>query len=114
MICIKASRIQLYRAKRKAMEEIEGNHSRSYSQLLAYAAEVMRSNPGSVVIIEREPRNSTEVMKNPKKCNPMFKRIFVAFEARQTGFISGCRPFIGMDGCHLKGPFGGVLLAAIA
>ncbi|GAV91452.1 SWIM domain-containing protein/MULE domain-containing protein, partial [Cephalotus follicularis] len=25
----------------------------------------------------------------------------------------GCRPFIGLDGCHLKGPFGGVFLGAI-
>ena len=24
-----------------------------------------------------------------------------------------CRPFIGIDGCHLKGPFGGVVLEAI-
>ncbi|KAL0367435.1 UNVERIFIED_CONTAM: hypothetical protein Sradi_3633600 [Sesamum radiatum] len=27
--------------------------------------------------------------------------------------MAGCNPFIGFDGCHLKGPFGGVLLAAI-
>lgn len=32
----------------------------------------------------------------------------------KIGFNSGCRSFIGIDGCHLKGPFGGVLLATIA
>ncbi|KAK1563606.1 hypothetical protein Q3G72_029892 [Acer saccharum] len=26
----------------------------------------------------------------------------------------GCSPFIGIDGCHLKGPYGGVLLLAVA
>ncbi|KAF8378920.1 hypothetical protein HHK36_030269 [Tetracentron sinense] len=32
----------------------------------------------------------------------------------KSRFLEGCRPFIGLDGCHLKGPYGGVLLAAIA
>ncbi|KAK1559551.1 hypothetical protein Q3G72_015658 [Acer saccharum] len=41
-------------------------------------------------------------------------RIFLSFEAQRVGFLEGCRPFIGLDGCHLKGPFGGVLLSAVA
>lgn len=49
---IEASRIQLYRAKRKAMEEIEGNHGTSYAKLPTYAAEVRKSNPGSLVKIQ--------------------------------------------------------------
>ncbi|XP_028059513.1 uncharacterized protein LOC114263206 [Camellia sinensis] len=32
----------------------------------------------------------------------------------KKGFIDGCRPFIGVDGCHLKGPYGGVLISAVA
>ncbi|KAL0430654.1 UNVERIFIED_CONTAM: hypothetical protein Sradi_0691400 [Sesamum radiatum] len=28
--------------------------------------------------------------------------------------MSGCRPVIGVDGCHLKGPYGGVLLTAVS
>lgn len=28
------------------------------------------------------------------------------------GFKKGCRPFIGMDGCFLKGPFDDHLLSA--
>ena len=27
--------------------------------------------------------------------------------------MEGCRPIIGIDGCHLKGSFGGQLLCAI-
>ncbi|KAJ0053177.1 hypothetical protein Pint_01757 [Pistacia integerrima] len=30
------------------------------------------------------------------------------------GFLEGCRHFIGIDGCHLKGHFGGVLLSAVS
>ncbi|XP_042521317.1 uncharacterized protein LOC122094781 [Macadamia integrifolia] len=33
---------------------------------------------------------------------------------KMPGFIKGCRPFIGLDGCHLKGRYGGVLLAAVS
>jgi len=28
-------------------------------------------------------------------------------------FLRGCKPFIGVDGCFLEGPFKGVLLVAI-
>jgi len=31
-----------------------------------------------------------------------------------TEFRRGCRPFIGVDGCFLKGPYKGVLLTAMA
>ena len=37
--------------------------------------------------------------------NPTFKRFFVCFEAMRKGFVEGCRPFIRLDGCHLKGNF---------
>ena len=30
------------------------------------------------------------------------------------GSTRGCRPFIGVDGCFLKGPYKGVLLTAMA
>lgn len=33
--------------------------------------------------------------------------------ALKSGFKAGCRPIIGVDGCWLKGPYGGQLLAAV-
>ena len=30
------------------------------------------------------------------------------------GFLEVCRPVIGIDGCHLKRPYGGVILSAIS
>ncbi|KAK2648474.1 hypothetical protein Ddye_015963 [Dipteronia dyeriana] len=30
------------------------------------------------------------------------------------GYLEGCRPFIGLDGYHLKGPHEGILFYAIA
>lgn len=43
-----------------------------------------------------------------------FKGFFLSFPALKVGYLTGCRPFIGLDGCHLKGPYRGVLLFAIA
>ncbi|KAL0360085.1 UNVERIFIED_CONTAM: hypothetical protein Sradi_3693000 [Sesamum radiatum] len=31
----------------------------------------------------------------------------------KQGFLAGCRPILGVDGCHLKGPHGGILLTAV-
>ena len=43
-----------------------------------------------------------------------FKFLFLCFTAVKTGFLEGCRPFIGVDGCFLKGPYGGRMLSAVA
>ena len=37
--------------------------------------------------------------------------MYVRYNAQNVGFLGGCRPFIGLDGCHLKGRFGGQLLS---
>lgn len=42
-----------------------------------------------------------------------FDRCILSFPALREGFKRGCRPFIGIDGCHLKGPYKGVLLSAV-
>ena len=47
-----------------------------------------------------------------EKC--LFQNFFVAFPAQRNAFLNGCKPFIGIDGCHLKGKYGRVLLAVVA
>ncbi|KAL0446305.1 UNVERIFIED_CONTAM: hypothetical protein Slati_1758400 [Sesamum latifolium] len=42
-----------------------------------------------------------------------FSRFYVCFGALKRGFKAGCRPTIRIDGCHLKGPHGCILLTAI-
>ncbi|KAL0001515.1 hypothetical protein SO802_015296 [Lithocarpus litseifolius] len=102
---VQVSQKRLYRAKRKAREEDYGNHARSYKKIPTYANVVLETNPGSIAKIQYERPNIA--------MNPILKRFFLCFDAMKKGFINGCRPFLGIDGCHLKGPFGGVLLAAI-
>ena len=40
--------------------------------------------------------------------------MYVRFNAQNVGFLGGCRPFIILDGCHIKHRFGRQILSAIA
>ncbi|KAK8574052.1 hypothetical protein V6N13_097046 [Hibiscus sabdariffa] len=39
--------------------------------------------------------------------------MYVRMQACKDGFKAGCRPIISLDGCHLKGYYGGHILAAV-
>ncbi|WOL17335.1 hypothetical protein Cni_G26126 [Canna indica] len=100
-----ANNMQLYRTRRRVKEENQGNHAKSYDKLPAWAKLARVRNPGSVVKMEVDARMSA---------NPLFKMFFVCFDAMKKGFVRGCRPWFGIDGCHLKGTYGGVLLSTVA
>ncbi|KAL1337969.1 hypothetical protein AAHE18_10G176400 [Arachis hypogaea] len=89
---------QLYRARRKGREEVEGSDALSYKKIVKFANLLLEKNRGSIVRLE----------------NRTFKRIFVCLAPCISGFLNGCRPFFGLDGCYLKGPYGGVLLCAVS
>ena len=103
---VKPSRNQLYRARKMACDTLEGNHEQSYEKLTAYAEMVRRTNSESLMKLQFDSQAITRA--------PSFKRLFLSFGAMKMGVLRGCRPFIGFDGCHLKGPYGGVLLSAVA
>ena len=97
------SRFQMYRAKLKALEMIHGASEEQYAHLRNYAEELLRSNPGSSVKIKcKETAGGFS-----------FQRIYVCFDACKRAFVQSCRPLIGLDGCFLKGRYGGQLLSAI-
>ncbi|KAH1232845.1 hypothetical protein GmHk_09G025420 [Glycine max] len=94
---------QAYRAKVKAMEKIEGATKDQYKHLRSYVAELIEKNKNSTVKI---------------KCDltphgPVFERMYVCLEACKNAFVTTCRPLIGLDGCFLKGEFGGQLLSEV-
>lgn len=100
---INVSDLRLYRAQKKAKEDHEGNHGASFWKLRQYAHMVRHTNRGSDAILDCR-------IVDPES-PPMFKRFFMCLDATKQGFIQGCRPFIWMDGCHLKGPYGCVYSA---
>ena len=61
---------------------------------------------GSRVILQIEMADETS--------QPKFKRMYVRFNAQNVGFLGGCRPFIGLDGCHIKHRFGRQILSTTA
>ena len=44
---------------------------------------------------------------------PYFQKLYICCEAQKLGFLSGCRPITGLDGCFLKDNYGGQVLVAI-
>lgn len=44
----------------------------------------------------------------------LFQRFFFVFSVQRNTFLNDYRPFIRIDGCHLKDKYGGVLLVVVA
>ena len=42
-----------------------------------------------------------------------FKRLFVCLDVMKKGFVKGCRPWVGIDGYHLKGSYREILLSIV-
>lgn len=93
------------RGRRKAKEEIEGSHAQASCRLPICVEMIYSTNPSSFVEIDWD-RDTLDV-------NPTFKRFFLCLEAMEIEFLEGCRLFLGLHGCHLKGPLG-VFLSAVA
>ncbi|KAK8540802.1 hypothetical protein V6N13_089127 [Hibiscus sabdariffa] len=87
------------RAKNFALEKLHGNYSEQYAKLYAYLAELRCSNPGTTTVCKLDEGR--------------FERLYLCMQAMKDGFKAGCRPIIGLDGCHLKGYYQGHLLAAV-
>ncbi|KAJ9560603.1 hypothetical protein OSB04_005763 [Centaurea solstitialis] len=79
-----------------------GNWDDSFLKIDDFKEEIQKRNLGSVVEIDFET-------KGDKK---HFLRFFVSLSACFKGFLHGCRPYIGLDACHLKGRFNGVPISA--
>lgn len=86
-----------------ARENAEGNLEDQYRYLYDYKKELIRSNP----------RTTCEIELYSEAGLGTFKRIYVCLGGLKKGFLEGCRSVIGLDGCFLKGPVKGMILAAV-
>ncbi|XP_027093746.1 uncharacterized protein [Coffea arabica] len=101
---VNISRWQAYRTKKKAASLVNGEHETQYNKLRNYCKEVKRDNPGSNVFMTTVENDEGE---------DRFERLYICLNACKTGFLSGCRPVVRLDGCHLRGPHKDVLLTAV-
>ncbi|CAN1165423.1 hypothetical protein LINPERHAP2_LOCUS26143 [Linum perenne] len=85
--------------KQAALLMIHGEEGEQWGKLWDYKVELERTNPGSTVSIDYDGLT--------------FKRIYICLDALKQGFLSGCRRFIGVDGCFLKQVRGWQLLSAV-
>lgn len=102
---VSAPHREYIRALRIAREVVEGSEKEQYAKLWDYCNELGRSNPNSTFLVGVQRPNLS--------FPPVFDRLYIGFEATKRGVLVGCRPFIGLDGCFLKGYYGGTLLAAV-
>ena len=98
--CVEVSKWKCYRAKWRALEMLRGSISSHYTKLSSYKAELVR--------VDREGR--FEFLLDEGQ---VFKAFFIGFSSLRKGFLKGCRPIIGFDGCFLKTFLGGALLSAV-
>lgn len=94
---------QVKRAKYLVMQRWLDATKGQYSKIFEYQVELLRSNPGSTVVVKLEPDCAESI----------FQRIYVCLNACKQGFMDGCRKVVGLDGCFFKGATNGELLCAI-
>ena len=109
------SRSKAHRAKVCAQDMITDNQVTHFTNIREYCAELLRTNKGSSVLLNVVTANlPIEEIERPRRtlC-PLFQRLYVYLDACKKGFVA-CRPFIGVDACHLKGHYGGQLMTVVA
>ncbi|XP_059668828.1 uncharacterized protein LOC132313911 [Cornus florida] len=104
---IDVSTYKMHTAKKRVLGIIEGDEAEQYAKLRDYCALIQRTNPGSRATIGVDPMSYDNEIKT-------FQRNFICYTAMKKGFRDGCTPFLGVDGCFLKGAYGGHLLSAVA
>ncbi|XP_031108377.1 uncharacterized protein LOC116012841 [Ipomoea triloba] len=98
---------QSYRAKKQALKYLEGSEGEQFDLLHDYCEELRRTNPGTKVKLKLDSEFTVHDRSR-------FLRLYICFGACKEGFLLGCRPLIGLDGCHLKGSKkGGQLLSVV-
>ena len=87
-----ASISKLKRAKAIVMQKAYDATKGQYEVLYDYQLELLRSNPGSTVVINKLPDVDP----------PTFWRMYVCFDACKKDFLAGCRKVVGLDGCFFQ------------
>lgn len=86
------------------MKLIFGDTNKEYCRVWDYAEAIRNYIPGNTTIVK------CIGIENPP---PLFQRIYVCLQTCKEGFMTRCRPILGVDEAHLKGQFLGILLITI-
>ncbi|KAK9217348.1 hypothetical protein WN943_005975 [Citrus x changshan-huyou] len=103
----KVDKQKVYRAKKIALQSGGADYESSYKLIRSYTLMVLNRMPNALAIV-----HVIRLHGNQPKTH--FDRCILSFPTLREGFKRGCRPFIGIDRCHLNGPYKGVLLSIVA
>jgi hypothetical protein len=95
----------MYIARRKVKEKLYGKVEDQYARLWDYCETLRQTNSGNCVVMKVDRPNID--------LPPKFGRLYVSLAAMKRGFLEGCRPIVGVNGCFLKGPMKGQLLSVV-
>ncbi|KAL5701036.1 hypothetical protein ACHQM5_026418 [Ranunculus cassubicifolius] len=87
--------------RRRILKKINGSYEEAFKLVPTMCKTLEMHNEGSII----------RWFKNEQ--TDEFTGLFVAFKASLKGWVEGCRPIIGLDGCFLKGKYGGACLSAM-
>ncbi|XP_078447622.1 uncharacterized protein LOC144716378 [Wolffia australiana] len=99
------SRGTCYNARSWARKMLQGSLNEHYHMLPCYVAELQKVNMNSTFQLEVEHDIHNSLAR--------FNRLYICLESLARGFLEGCRPVIGLDGCFLKTKLKGQLLSAV-
>ncbi|XP_023760901.1 uncharacterized protein LOC111909328 [Lactuca sativa] len=94
--------LKVFIGKEQAYTDMYGKWEESFMKLDEFREELLNRNEGSIVEIDFDTDGDKK----------RFKRFFICLAAYSKGLLAGCRPYIALDACHLKGKFTSVLAAA--
>ena len=77
-----------YRARRKAVDVVQGDHKTQYYRLRDYLQCVLDTNPGSRCVV------TTKEFELHPAPTPRFHYMFYYLFAYKEGFLNGCKPFM--------------------
>ena len=97
---VDVNKMQVYRARKMAAENIQGSHKEQYQKFWDYCETLKETNVDSTTLLDVE-RPYLDIAAT-------FQILYVCLTAIRTCFKEGCRPLIGLDVCFLKGHIKGI------
>ncbi|KAH1252480.1 hypothetical protein GmHk_04G009435 [Glycine max] len=86
-------------ARKLALHKIEGDAIKQYTLLRCYNNELISINANNTFKIH--------VNRHVPTLPPRFGSFYMCMDACKSDFVDSCKPFIGVDDCHLKTRYGG-------
>ena len=103
------------RVREKAQDVVDGAHTAQFNQFWEYCEELRRCSLGSTVLMKVHTFNDDDLAAEQGLTVgvPYFERLHICLDGCKKGFLTRCKPIIGLDACYLKTKTCGQLMCAV-